>query len=113
MEPKTTLSICFLLTGISFIGISIPLILQKIPPNQWYGWRTKKSLSNKEIWYEINRYGGKDLFAAGLVASVGALVLLIFRTELSESAISCSGLVLLLVPLAIVVFRGFRYERKL
>ena len=54
-------------TGLLWIGISIPLIYEKIGPNQLYGFRTRKTLSNKEIWYKTNKYMGKDFIVLGCV----------------------------------------------
>ena len=113
MEPKIGLTFSLFLLGLLIMGISIPLILQKIPPNPWYGWKTRKSLSNKELWYEMNRYSGKDLFIAGLVVSAGALVLFVFRTKFSEAIIAYLGLALIIIPTVVAVFRGLRYESKL
>jgi hypothetical protein len=29
--------------------LSIPMVLQKVKPNRWYGFRTPKTLSNEKI----------------------------------------------------------------
>ncbi|MEW6103794.1 MAG: SdpI family protein [bacterium] len=113
MESKISLIISFLFVGLLEIGLSIPLILEKVPPNYLYGFRTKKTLSNKEIWYKANKYTGKDLLVIGLILLVGALILLIFRAKLSVLVIDYVGLVLILIPLLIVLVRGFRYLSKL
>jgi hypothetical protein len=44
-----------------FIAICVPLILKKIPPNIWYGFRIPKAFRSDENWYLINAYGGKAL----------------------------------------------------
>ena len=56
-------------------GISIPLILGKIPPNGLYGFRVKKTMENPEIWYPVNAYSGKWLLAAALVQALSAAIL--------------------------------------
>lgn len=113
MEPKIGLTLSFFLFGLLIMGISIPLILQKIPPNLFYGWKTRKSLSNKQIWYKVNKYSGKDLFIVGLVVCAVAFVLLVFRTKLSEAVIVWIGLASIIIPIAVAVFRGLCYESKL
>ena len=60
-------SILFALVGLLFVGISIPLVLGKVPPNSFYGCRTTKTLSDPKIWYEANRMSGKDFLISGLL----------------------------------------------
>ncbi len=71
--------ITFLAAGLIFIAISIPLIYEKIGPNQLYGFRTRKTLSNKEIWYKANKYMGKDLAILGGLIVVYNLVLFVIK----------------------------------
>lgn len=52
---------------ISFI-ISLPLVARKMPPNYWYGFRTRKTLSDPTIWYEANYLGGLNLLYASIAA---------------------------------------------
>ncbi len=47
------------------ILISIPFILEKIPPNHVFGLRTKKALSNDMNWYQVNKYAGWLFLIAG------------------------------------------------
>jgi hypothetical protein len=63
----------FVSTGLLLAGISVPMILGKIPPNGLYGFRVKKTMENPEIWYPVNAYSGKWLFAAGVVQAVAAI----------------------------------------
>ena len=53
-----------------FVGLSIPFILGKIPPNAVAGFRTPKTMSNPGVWYEANRIMGWDLLWAGLAMLV-------------------------------------------
>ena len=48
------------------IAVSIPLVLEAVPPNWIYGFRTAKTMSNPQIWYEANRHAGANLMAAGI-----------------------------------------------
>jgi uncharacterized membrane protein len=64
----------FVLLGFLFVGSAIPLILQRVPPNPWYGFRVQSTLENPAVWYPANRYLGKCLLVVGLfvmVTSVG------------------------------------------
>jgi formate hydrogenlyase subunit 3/multisubunit Na+/H+ antiporter MnhD subunit len=60
---------------VTLIALSIPMILQKVPRNHWYGFRTSYTLSSDEVWYHANRDSGVALLVAGLVWLVAALVL--------------------------------------
>jgi hypothetical protein len=61
-------------TGVLLILISIPLILNKIPMNNLYGFRISKSFISEENWYKINNYGGKQLiFWSFLLIVIGIL----------------------------------------
>ena len=49
------------------VALAIPLILDMIPRNGFYGYRTPRTLASDEVWYPANRYAGKALVVAGLV----------------------------------------------
>ncbi len=57
----------FIIPAILFLLLAIPLILGIMPPNWGYGIRTSKTLSNKEVWYRANRFGGVVIVIASLV----------------------------------------------
>lgn len=71
---KNTTNLLWILAGMAFIAISIPLILEKVPPNRWYGFRVKKTLSDEKIWYVANRIAGYDLLIAGVVVLTTAII---------------------------------------
>lgn len=60
--------------GIVFIIISIPTILEMVPPNHWYGFRVSRTLSDEGIWYAANRVMGIDLLLAGLAIMISVIV---------------------------------------
>jgi hypothetical protein len=102
----------FSLVAALFIGLAIPLLRRRVPPNRLYGVRTRATLSDPTVWYEANAQGGRDLLALGLVvlAMAGGLLLV---PGLSEEAyvFSCVGvLVLGTVGLAV---RGWRTGERL
>lgn len=49
-------------------ALALPMMLEKLPPNRWYGFRTSKTRSSEAIWYPANRIAGWCLFYAGLLA---------------------------------------------
>ena len=112
MGDKIAAIMGFAICGLVFVIISIPLILEKIPPNRWYGFRTEKTLSNSEIWYRINKYTGKDLFIVGILLLLIAPVLFVSKDRLPETVINLLGLLIVVLLVAIVV-RGLLYLRKM
>jgi hypothetical protein len=48
------------------ILLSIPMVLGKVPPNRFYGFRTPKTLSSPDIWYRANRASGWYMIAASV-----------------------------------------------
>jgi len=110
-EVTLIVSLSFLVPGIIEIILSVPLILEKVKPNVLYGFRVKKTLSNKEIWYKVNKYTGRDIFIAGLILSIGSIVF--FIVEMDIITIVIIGLLLLTIPLAIMMIRAFMYLKKL
>jgi len=56
-------------------GVAVPMALQMIPPNGFYGFRTPKTLSSPEIWYPANRVSGWALIVSSLLAIVFNLCL--------------------------------------
>src|SRR5215510_9822134 len=74
----TVTTLLFALVGLLFVGLSVPLIQNRVPPNRFYGFRTPKTLSDPKIWYEVNHISGKDLFVAGAFITISSLVMLGF-----------------------------------
>lgn len=95
------------ITGLLLAVISIPLILQKIGPNPWYGFRVRKTLDDPAIWYPVNAYAAKRLLAVGFVSSLAAVLLFFVPDlDLNTYALACAGVSLggLLVALIQSIF---------
>jgi hypothetical protein len=73
----TILLLLFVCSGLLLAGLSVPLIMGKIPPNWIYGFRVKKTLENPELWYPVNAYSGKWLLTASLVQTLAAAIIYI------------------------------------
>jgi hypothetical protein len=58
-----------------FAIISIPLILQVVPPNGLYGFRVGSMRSNPAIWYPANAFMGWALLVAAAMSSTVLLLL--------------------------------------
>jgi hypothetical protein len=67
--------------GRLFILISIPLANKKVPMNRLYGFRISKSLVSDKNWYEINRYGGRQMIRWSILLVVIGVLYFIFPIE--------------------------------
>ncbi len=49
------------------IAAAIPMAMRKVPLNQFYGFRTWKTMSDTRIWYDANQKAGINMIVACLV----------------------------------------------
>jgi uncharacterized membrane protein len=56
-------------------AMALPMVFGKVPPNPIYGFRTPKTLSSPDIWYQANRIAGWWMIAAAALAMAFNLVL--------------------------------------
>ena len=71
---NTTRMVLVLLSGMPMIA-AVPLILNKVPKNSFYGLRTPKVMAGSyEQWYRLNHEAGVALFIAGMVPILAWLV---------------------------------------
>ena len=100
------------LTGLLFAGLSIPLLLGKIPPNSWYGFRTRLTLSDPQIWYPVNAWGARRLLWIGALSVVaGAVCWLLPKSWLAGYLLVVSAL--WVGALIAVLVWGVKYARRL
>ncbi len=98
-----TLLALYSLGGLLLAGLSVPLILQKIPPNGLYGFRNRLTLEKPELWYKVNTFAGKRLLAAGLGTSLGSIILYyLSSSNINRYAMSCLGVFVALFLWAII-----------
>ena len=57
----------FIIPAIIIFILSIPLILNLIPPQTWIGIRTSKTLSDDVVWYRVNRFAGWALLISSVI----------------------------------------------
>ncbi len=108
----TTLLVMYVVFGLLLAGLAVPLLLDKIPPNGWYGFRVPSTLYNEQLWYKVNRYMARWMLLAGIITVVGA-VALFFVPGLSVDAYAWLLLAVFALPFAIGVALSFRYLRRL
>src|SRR5215831_8790377 len=93
-----------LLLGCAVIAlVSIPLMLGLIPPNRFYGFRTVRTLSDRTLWFRVNRFAGVAFLVA---AGAGAALILVFPHP-DFAVLEFVG------PIAIALFVSIAYLRKI
>jgi hypothetical protein len=112
MTDMLILLILFVVSGLVLVGISIPLILGKIPPNGWYGFRVRKTMENPEIWYPVNQFAGKRLLLASLVFSLAAPGIY-FIPGLQVDTFSYAVLIIWVVGFTLALVTTVRFMNKL
>ena len=107
-----TLLYLYITSGILLTVISLPLIVRKIKPNPFYGFRIQQTLDDPEIWYATNQYFAKRLLVVGLVqtlASVGFYT--IPNISVDAYALLCLGV--FVVTFAIAMAQSWRYMKSI
>jgi uncharacterized membrane protein len=87
-------------------ALGIPLLLNAIPPNSFYGFRTQRSLSSETIWFATNRALGGALILVGGIAILANLAIDRWAKNLSSSELVVVFLVVdttLLLPALLAV----------
>ena len=93
------------------IAVSVPLILGKIPRNEFYGVRIPTTLASDEAWYAVNRVGGLWFFAWGAgLAAIAVLGAFVPRAHWAEFAAWSTAYVFL--GLGFAVWRILRFARR-
>jgi uncharacterized membrane protein len=59
--------VAYVLPGMALV-FGLPMALELVPPNRFYGFRTRKTLSSPDVWYPANRVAGWSLGIAGSAA---------------------------------------------
>ena len=98
----------FLIVAGIIAVVSLPMIANAVPPNRFYGFRTRRTLSNERIWYSANRFAGWAMFIAALV-SAAALA------TLPREIVSTPGYAaaILVAPILVALAASFAYLRNL
>lgn len=96
-----------LVIGLIEIGLSIPLILHKVPPNGFYGFRVAKTLSNEDTWYKANEFSGKLMLVSGVMALILAGILWRLHPTISFVAMEVISFAGIVIPLGVAVVVSF------
>lgn len=92
--------------------IAIPLALRKIPRNIAYGYRTRATMANDDIWFEANAHFGRGLIVSSLCSSSVAYVIYLFQPW-SPAIFLPVSILILIVPSLVATIVTARYVRSL
>lgn len=94
--------------------VAVPLILRKIPPNGFYGFRTAKTLGDRTIWFEANAYAGKAMIVAAIAMfSLSWGLIGLAASGMPKNALATFGIIFEIAPMLVATIFAFRYLRKL
>jgi uncharacterized membrane protein len=96
-----------------FALMAIPLILRKMPRNAAYGFRTPKTLSSDEIWYDANAYFGRAFLIANVATTIAMLILYNHQQQFPPVQFIKLSLAILITPSIIAVLLTFRHIHSL
>ena len=66
---EITILILNLVASGVFVAMGIPCSMGLVPPNRLYGFRTRKTLQDPDVWYPTNRVAGVWGIATGIAAA--------------------------------------------
>lgn len=110
---KIKIIVSFLIPSILFIVASLPLVYKLIPPNCGYGFRLPKTLSNPDIWYKANAYGGTCMLLAGIATLLGCVWLWKNKEIMSLDSINLIGFGFFIGPVLIALALSLLYIKNL
>ena len=103
----------FALVGILFVGLSIPLIRNRVPPNRFYGFRTTRTLSDPKIWYEVNHISGNDLLVAGALITCSSVTMFALAQEWNPEHVALTLVLIMSFSLVGVLVHGLMVLRRM
>jgi uncharacterized membrane protein len=108
MEAHTQLVLAALLA----VLLGVPLWLRRVPPNRFYGVRTRATLGDEARWYEVNARCGRDLAIAGVLMMIGSRVIDAMGARWVPELRTLASAGMLVLLLAWVSVRALRRARE-
>jgi uncharacterized membrane protein len=62
------------LTGLLLVALSVPMMLRRVPPNDFYGLRVPATIRDERVWYDANAASGRDMALFGMFVVLFGLV---------------------------------------
>ncbi|MEO8564282.1 MAG: SdpI family protein [bacterium] len=104
MTPHTIL----LASAVLLIALAVPLWMRRVPPNRFYGVRTRAALADETRWYDVNARCGQDLLVAGVVLLVAIVVIDAIGARWAPELRTLASAMVLVVALVLVSVRSTR-----
>jgi uncharacterized membrane protein len=79
-------------SGALLVGLAIPLIARRVPPNPLYGLRVPATFKDEWVWYEANARSGLDMRRLGIILMVVPMLLALLPISTDLFAYLCMGL---------------------
>ena len=100
--------------GLSLVMIlvALPLAFRKVGPNVVYGFRTRATLMNEDVWYEANAFFGKRLIVACLCGVAAAWALYVYQ-PLPPDVFLPVSLVVLVAPTLVAALATARFVKTI
>jgi hypothetical protein len=105
--------VLLLLSAVLLILFAVPLWMRMVPPNRFYGIRTRATLGDEQRWYAINARAGFDLLLSGIVLLAGILVIERLGATWPSEFRNLASALLLIVLLARVSVRALHGDAGL
>ncbi len=96
MKSMWIFTVAVLLGPLMIVALSVPMAMRRVPPNDFYGFRTAKTMQDERIWYEANEKAGINLIVAGLLT---LMIWGVLRVTAGALAANVAGIALMLVLL--------------
>jgi uncharacterized membrane protein len=106
----TTHSI-LLASAFLIIAFAIPLWMRRVPPNRFYGVRTRATLADQALWYDVNARCGQDLLISGVLFLAGILVIDRVGARWAPELRTGASALVLIATLIVVTVRATRPVR--
>jgi uncharacterized membrane protein len=103
----------FAIPALLLFIVALPLVFNLIPPNRLYGFRTKKTLSDDDIWYGVNRFAGIAIMLASVVYALAARTWPYDRAAPDNLSVWSIHLAAFAVPLVVGLSVSGWYARRL
>jgi uncharacterized membrane protein len=112
-KQGVVIAIIFTVIGLTFIVAGIPLWMQKVPLNGYYGLRVEASMRSDEVWLNANAVMGRNMVVAGCVVIVFAWAVGLWWKHSSDMVRLGLNLVMLHVALIAAVAHAWVYAARL
>ena len=100
----------YLFTSAVLVGSGIPLYCRKVGPNKLFGFRTKLTMSDDEIWFAANQVAGQWLIITGIGTAISAIAaILVGMNEVETATLVTGGM---LTGISLCVIASFAEQRR-